>query len=334
MEVETAVTRCGTTLASRVPMRHLLLLLVLFAVIPAAEARGRNGARHIVVSQIQATRDGRQAAIDIAIDPKSWRWVQRRKLQVIAHVQLSGERSTRDFRLSDVQNHLVFEANERRDSATVWISGEGRSDGTNRVTYVDYMRLGGADFYSVQLRLRDATGDIGTGFDDDDDEGTYPAPPPPAVNWASRPEVIRACARATSNSTQCMAAASRALFNPAPVIEACGTKMSSHEVAERCVQLALTSPVDPTARLTACRDAMNTYDNILGCFKKSLRARYEPSAAIQACRAAGNTYEAILSCIDVIAEANRDPSDTVKVCRESIRSYDQLNGCISQALTR
>src|SRR5262249_40141272 len=79
---------------------------------PGVEPTGRSAPRaaHIDLKQPDASRDGDSVTVDLTIDPDSWRWIGRRNVQPLLHVQLGRRGTERVYRITDPVTHLAIDA--------------------------------------------------------------------------------------------------------------------------------------------------------------------------------------------------------------------------------
>src|SRR5687768_15703714 len=107
--------------------KHSFLpLLIIAGLAGVAQANPQTPLTYVDVERVDAVRDGNHLTVDLAITPSSWRWLRRREVQPVLHVQLGRRGAERAYRIVDATSHVRIDADTTSDAARIWITGEGR----------------------------------------------------------------------------------------------------------------------------------------------------------------------------------------------------------------
>jgi len=169
--------------------------------------------------------------------------------------------------------------------------------------------------------------------------GAAPPPPPPAppekVNWAGKPEVIKACGDVfdgQANESACLDTVVAYRYNPLPAISTCDRSMDGDENELKCLRWGGSTPFDQSAALMSCDNAMDGDDNELKCFGAVINARYAMSPAIEACDRAMDGDENELRCIGYAVSAAKNPAATIAACDQSMDGDESELACIRRGI--
>lgn len=307
-------------------MRTLVLMacLVMFAV-PVVHAR-RVEVTSVTVTQARAVTDGRSVAVEITIEPQTWRWIQERRIELVLSVWLDGRRT--DLKLRSARDTLTFPLPRRLGNLgelRIALGGQGSR------TTIGAMIIGGIEVTEVTLKV--SRGQVvGSGGEA---PPPAPAPPPPPPNWSANPAVIKACddtMTGSGNQEACLDAVRRYMWPPEPMVRACYRAMTGSTNTLACIRSGSAMRSSGVGALEACYRAMTGNANTLACLDSVTRSVLEPSPAIDACAKAVTGGSDTLACIGLTIEARSDPTAAIASCQQAMTGDAAVLGCVKRAL--
>ena len=311
-------------------MRTLGLMFCLLVFCGSVAHAKRAEVTAVTVTQARATTDGRRLAVEITIEPRSWRWMQERGIDPVLSIWLDGKRT--DLELRSARDTLVVPLPRRLsnlDELRIALGGQrGRQ-------IIGSMLIGGIEVTEVTLKV--SSGQVmGDGGEAPPPPGPSPSPPPPPPpNWSANPAVIKACGDTMSgsaNQTACLDAVRPYAWPPEPMVRACYRSMSGSTNTLACIRSGSTMRSSGVGALDACSRAMSGSTNTLACLDSAARSYLEPSSAIAACAKAMSGSTDTLACIGLTAEARTDPAAVIASCYQAMTGNAAVLGCVKRAL--
>lgn len=310
-------------------MPRLFLVLCLLAVgAPRAHAQ-RVESTYATVTQARGVTDGRSVAVELTIEPRSWKWMRERSIEPLLSIWIEGRRT--DLKLRAGHDTLVLPLPGKLGGLSeLRIALAGR--GPRHV--VSSMVIGGVEV--VELTLKVTSGQVVY------DGGEAPPPPsppplpppPPPPNWSANPGVIKACGdtmTGSANQEACLDAVRPYVWPPEPMVRACYRAMTGSANTLSCIRSGAVARASTVKALEACYQAMTGNTNTLGCLDSAARSILEPSPAILACAKAmtGNTNT--LACIGLAVTFPNDPTATIASCHDAMTGDTAVLGCMKRA---
>lgn len=303
----------------------LFVVCALVAGAPAAHAE-RVESTYATVTQARAVTDGRSVAVELTIEPRSWKWMRDRGIEPMLSIWIEGRRT--DLKVRAGHDTLAVPLPVRLGGLSelrIALAGRGPRQS------VGSMVIGGIEV--VELTLKVASGQVS--YDGGEAPPPPPAPPPPLPNWSANPLVIKACGDTMTGSTNqeaCLDAVRPYLWPPEPMVRACYRAMTGNTNTLGCIRSGAGARASAVNALEACYKAMTGNTNTLACLDSAARSFLEPSPAISACAKAmtGNTN--VLACIGLTVASPTDPTSTIASCYQSMTGDTAVLGCMRRAL--
>jgi len=316
-------------------MKHsffrLCSILIAVAIAAPASARGPSGDTYLVVTELGATFEKGRLAVDVAVDGKSWRWMQSKRIPV----EINVEARIDGGRTESVRVTLT------KPRARVWVAvAPGTVNGidvefvgSNGEQSIDWFEISGLRLVRARLKAaNDAPGrhePHGHGHGHGNGGGSVA----PTVNWAANPTVISACG-GTGETAKCMEAVQDVRIDPTSAIMACREALGYSSERLGCVAVAVQGAFDGSGVVKACKDAFGYSSERLGCIEATVRSAFEAAGMIKACKDAFGYSSERMECMKVAENAARDPSEMIRACAKSASYSTDRLACIVGASSR